>query len=122
MSQNRSPGTSGVVSPRPESDNSGGVVGGVVQLGEVEIVYTDSGYTPAEVRVKVGTEVIFKNQSTALMQTASNPHPVHTLLPKFDAKRGVAVGGTYSFTFTKKGTWRYHNRFVPVHGGTIIVE
>jgi len=33
-----------------------------------------------------------------------------------------ANGGSYSFTFTKAGTWRYHNHSNASHFGTVIVE
>lgn len=86
------------------------------------VIYTDNGYSPAELRVKAGTTVIFKNQSSGPVRTASNPHPVHTDLPGFDAKAGTAPGESYSFKFTQKGTWGYHNHLEPSDGGQIIVE
>lgn len=93
-----------------------------VQNEEVIINYTDSGYSPAEVTVSSGTKVVFKNGSSSLMWTASNPHPVHTDLSSFDAKSGASAGGTYSFTFEEFGTFQYHNHAKPAHGGKVIVE
>lgn len=86
------------------------------------VIYTDNGYSPAELRVKAGTKVTFKNQSSGPVWTASTPHPVHTDLPGFDAKAGIAPGESYSFTFLQKGTWGYHNHLQPSDGGQIIVE
>ena len=53
---------------------------------------------------------------------ASNIHPTHMIYPEFDAKRPVASGKDWSFTFTKKGTWRYHDHLNPEATGTVVVE
>jgi plastocyanin len=47
--------------------------------------YTDDGYSPKSVEVAVGSTVMFINDSTQAMWTASDPHPVHTNLSAFDA-------------------------------------
>ena len=86
------------------------------------VIYTDQGYSPATLTVKAGTSVIFKNQSTGQMWTASAVHPTHTILPEFDPKTGTPPQASYSFTFLKAGTWKYHNHLKPNHGGTVIVE
>jgi plastocyanin len=86
------------------------------------VTYTDSGYSPASITIKVGDSVTFKNQSSSDVRTASNPHPIHTGLKGFDAGRGYAPGEDYTFTFTKVGTFGYHNHLNPSDGGTIIVQ
>lgn len=89
---------------------------------EAIVTYTDSGFSPATLRVKAGTTVIFKNQASDGMWVASNPHPVHTGLPGFDALQNISPGQSYQFKFATKGTWGYHNHLQPGEGGTIIVE
>jgi len=89
---------------------------------EVIVRVTDSGYEPGSISVRVGTTVTFVNESSRPVQTASDVHPIHQLLPGFDALRGFAPGESYSFTFQKVGTWRYHNHFRAQHGGVVIVE
>jgi plastocyanin len=86
------------------------------------VVYTNDGFTPAELTVKTGTMVTFINQSDASMWIASAPHPAHTLYPEFDEKASVAKGGSYSFTFDKVGTHPYHNHVLLGKYGKIIVE
>lgn len=86
------------------------------------VTYNESGFSPNTLRVNVGAAVTFNNESSNPMWVASNPHPIHTGYPGFDAKRGYAKGESYSFTFTKAGTWKYHNHLSPSEGGTIIVE
>ena len=87
-----------------------------------EVTFTDNGFTPATVTIKKGETVRFTNQSSELMWVASNPHPTHTDYPEFDEKTSVAAGGSYEFTFTKIGNWKYHNHKDPSGKGEIIVE
>ncbi len=75
----------------------------------VEIVYDGSKFTPSTVNIKVNDWVFFKNTSDSNFSPASNPHPSHTAYPEFDAKPGVAAGGTYKFQFTKAGNWGFHD-------------
>lgn len=83
------------------------------------VSYSDAGFSPATLTVKVGTAVEFKNQSTKQMWVASDPHPTHTGYPSFDQRQG---GNTYSFTFTEPGTYPYHNHLAPRDKGVVIVE
>jgi len=89
---------------------------------EVTVHYTGTGFVPSNLSVKLGATVTFINDSDASMWVASNPHPVHTNYPEFDAKRAYIKGESYSFTFTRPGSWGYHNHLRPSDGGTIIVE
>ncbi|MBI3572278.1 hypothetical protein HY091_01960 [Candidatus Kaiserbacteria bacterium] len=102
--------------------------------GAVTVAYTDNGFSPASVSVAVGTQVTFVNQSSDEMWIASNPHPAHTGYDgttksthcaagyagsaSFDQ---CAAGDSFSFTFTKVGTWGYHNHGNANDGGTVVV-
>ncbi len=86
------------------------------------ITYTNSGFTPKTLTVKVGDTVTFTNDSSQSMWVASNPHPTHTDYAGFDAKTGMSRGESYMFTFTKAGTWGFHNHLHSTDGGTIIVQ
>jgi len=99
------------------------------------VLYEQLGYSPTTLTVKVGTKVIFKNQSSTDMWTASNNHPTHKLYPGsdinkcgtseastiFDSCDSISPGGEWSFTFTSTGTWNYHNHSRPGHVGSVIV-
>lgn len=89
---------------------------------EAAITISDIGFTPATIRVKAGTTVTFINNGQALHWPASNPHPVHTDLPGFDAKKGLATGEEYLFTFTEVGTWGYHDHLNTTFKGSVVVE
>lgn len=94
------------------------------------VVYTDGGYSPAILKIKVGTTVTFQNQSSRPMWTASAVHPTHRVYPTtggclgstFDACKGIQPGGTWSFKFDFPGTWKYHNHLNPSDTGTIVIE
>ena len=94
---------------------------GATVAAVVEVDYTASGFTPAEVTIKKGEMVKFVNRTEDPMGVASAPHPVHTDYPGFDQGKSSASGmNEYSFTFDKVGTWGYHNHENPVHRGTVV--
>lgn len=84
--------------------------------------YTDNGFTPKSITVKVGTTVTWTNKASDKMWVASAPHPTHTALPGFDELSGADKGGSYSYTFTKVGNWKYHNHLDPKDFGAVVVE
>ena len=86
------------------------------------VLYQSSGFGATEIRLKAGDMLTFTNQSGSLMWVASEEHPEHDDYPEFDAKRGYPKDESYTFTFRKVGTWRYHNHLNPSHTGTVIVE
>lgn len=85
-----------------------------------------SGFSPSSLTVKEGTKVVFLETSASLeasnsntMWVGSDPHPTHTAHPEFDQLKS---GNEFSFTFTKKGTWGFHNHLRPNARGTVTVE
>lgn len=94
------------------------------------VAYTDTGYLPSVIKVKVGEAVTFKNESSQPMWTASAMHPTHIVYPTtggcigstFDACKGVQPGESWSFKFDIAGSWKYHNHLNPSHFGTVVVE
>lgn len=91
-------------------------------LSTKTVTYTTSGFSPASLTIKAGDTVVFKNNSAADFWPASGPHPTHTNYPEFDAKREIAPGASYSFTFARTGSWKYHNHLNPALTGTITVQ
>ncbi len=85
------------------------------------ITITSSGFSPSAVTVKAGTVVTWTNSSGADVRVASDPHPTHTDLPELDSST-LANGDSYSFTFTKVGTWGYHDHFEPTLKGSVTVQ
>ncbi|MDZ4225407.1 MAG: cupredoxin domain-containing protein [Candidatus Andersenbacteria bacterium] len=89
---------------------------------EVTVDIGDTGFTPATVTVAAGTKVTFVNNGQAAHWPASDPHPVHTDLPGFDAKHGLQTGEEYSFVFDKVGSWGFHDHLNPTLTGEIVVS
>ncbi len=99
------------------------------------VTYTDQGFSPASITVKQGTTVAFVNNSSDSMWVASAVHPDHTAYSgttraqhcpdttgtAFDECTAVPAGTTYTFTFTKVGTWKYHNHVEPSATGSVTV-
>ncbi len=53
---------------------------------------------------------------------ASDPHPNHGLCKGFDAKKALAKGQSYSFTFLETKTCTYHDHLNSVLKGTISIK
>lgn len=94
----------------------------IAESASKTITYTDSGFSPTTLTIKSGDTVVFKNNGSKDFWPASAIHPTHTIYPEFDAKKGIAPGATYSFTFTRIGSWKYHNHLNPSLTGTITVQ
>ena len=86
------------------------------------VTYKNGVFTPSNFSVKAGTAVSFVNASDEGMWIGANPHPSHTSLPSFDAKREYKPGETYKYTFVKKGSFGYHNHVNPMARGTLTVN
>lgn len=85
------------------------------------VTYDSKSFSPASVTIEVGDTVTFTNTGSGSMWVGSDPHPNHTDLPAFDSLKGLKKGESYSFTFTKAGSWGYHNHLSSSHKGTVVV-
>jgi|SRR3989344_957257 len=108
----------------------------MVVVNEKIITYSSAGFSLGELRVKAGETVTWKNESTQNMWVASAMHPTHMLYSEtslsehcpdstataFDACAGTPPGESWSFTFTKVGTWAYHDHLHPTLFGKVVVE
>jgi plastocyanin len=86
-----------------------------------EISYNGVAFAPANLSIKAGDTVVFKNNSTKSFWPASAPHPQHTNYPEFDARQGIAPGQTFQFKFLKVGSWGFHDHLSPTAFGKITV-
>lgn len=89
------------------------------------VTIAGNGVSPQTLTVDAGTTVTFKNNDSSEHQVASDSHPTHTDYPGFDSRSGIAPGGQFSFTFTKVGSWGYHDHLNSLDSslrGTIIVR
>ncbi|GEM_PF-4463729 len=89
-----------------------------------------NGFNPGFLSIKVGDTVTFINKDTKTHWPASDNHPTHNSYPEpggcigsmFDACHEMLSNSTFSFTFTKVGTWGYHDHLDPFQTGTIKVD
>lgn len=78
-------------------------------------------FDPAEITIKKGTTVEFKNVDTQPHWPASDIHPTHTIYPEFDPQKPIDTGQSYLFTFQKVGNWKDHDHLIPSIRGTVVV-
>jgi plastocyanin len=82
--------------------------------GKVEIT-NNMIFTPSQISVSVGSSVTWTN----------NDNVSHTVVEDHgDGPNSgeIAPGATYSYTFTKKGSYQYHCSIHPQMRGTIVVK
>lgn len=85
------------------------------------ITYTKNGTDITNLTIKVGDTVIFINQDGLPHWPASDPHPIHTICPGFDALRSLAKGESYSYAFKIVKTCPFHDHLNPSVRGRIII-
>lgn len=100
------------------------------------ITYDGTSFSPASLTVRVGDTVTFVDAGSDPMWVASAVHPVHsgydgTTLAEHCAAsytgpapfdECAASSKNYSFTFTKAGTWPFHDHENASAFGKIIVK
>lgn len=105
------------------------------QTTNATVTYTDSGFSPSSITIKVGGAVTWVNNASDAMWVASNIHPTHTLYSgttlsqhcpdatnsAFDSCKSIASSSSWSFKFDKTGTWKYHNHLDPGETGNVTV-
>jgi plastocyanin len=103
----------------------------------VTVLYTDQGFSPSTVTITEGQTVMWINQSSHTMWVASAMHPTHLVYDNtskdahcaagyagptpFDECTADAAGASYSFTFGKAGSWKYHDHANSSMFGTVVV-
>jgi plastocyanin len=93
----------------------GGTVTSAATAGQtVQVVMKNRTYDPQQVTVKVGDTVTWVNQD-------SPNHDVVADNGEFKSEL-FANSGSFSFTFTKAGTYPYHCSIHPGMVGTVVVQ
>lgn len=89
--------------------------------GSYLVSYSNSGFSPKTITIKVGKSVHFVNNSNKAMSltTTDIDNQQHS---EFNQGKTVGQGGTYDFSFMSAGTWGYMNRNNQSDRGTIIVQ
>ena len=79
-----------------------------------QVIMTNRSYDPQQVTIKVGDTVIWVNQDAPKHDVVADNGEFKSDL--FDK------GDTFSFTFTKAGTYPYHCSIHPGMVGTVVVQ
>ncbi len=79
--------------------------------GVLTVTYTDKGFSPFLVEVKLGESVKFVNGSSRALWVTSYGHPTakDQFYPGFDTGKSLAKGESWTFNFGMKGAWGYKN-------------
>ena len=119
---------------------SNGMVGGDADARSaattgVTVRYTATGFVPETVTIQAGQKVTFVNDGASPMWVASDEHPTHTEFDGTDRATHCSgsytgatpfdqciAGPTYTYVFTKAGTYDYHNHSAAQFGGTVVVQ
>lgn len=120
--------------PETNEDSAGATASPAIAA---TVTYTDAGFSPSTVTIKAGETVRFTNNSAGGMWVGSDDHPTHTeydgsstrehcangtaTTDTFDQCTASASGTSYDYTFTKTGTWGYHNHVGSSKTGTVVV-
>jgi plastocyanin len=110
---NNTPSTNGY--SQNSSNNSATSNSQTPAAGSVEI--KNMMFTPSQITVQKGAKVTWTNNDTT----------THTVVDDLSnvggpASGDIAPGSTYSFTFTKTGSFQYHCKIHPSMRGTIVVK
>ncbi len=87
----------------------------------ITIAYTNEGFKPSSLSVKVGTTVTVKNESSKPLKFSSDPHPEHTDEKELNMTT-LSPNKSDTFTATKAGRYGFHNHLNEDESGTLIVQ
>jgi plastocyanin len=91
--------------------------------GQTAVIELNQNHSiPSVLVVKLGTTVKWVNTANVDRRITSTPFPQHNDLPGLDSHQNVGSGGSYSYTFTKKGTFGFIDYLHPAVSGKVIVE
>ena len=87
------------------------------KIAPAAVSISSSGFSPATISTKAGQAVVWTNSDTATHLVAStNPKPV------FSSKQVLAKDDSYSYVFSKAGTYPYNDTSNPTLKGVVVVK
>ncbi len=88
-----------------------------------QILVNKDGFEPATLQVAANTQVTWSNNDSQPHQVAADPYPKNNSIPNFDSVVVLQKGDTYSYNFSKTGTYTYHDERSPLSfKGTVVVK
>lgn len=92
------------------------------KVSSYAVYYTDRGFSPATIEVKVGSTITFINNSSKEMSIASAGIGGFGAVTLFNQTNAVGRGGTFKVSPAGVGAWNYMNRMWQGDKGTIVVK
>lgn len=89
-------------------------------LGKPIIIYNGNSFSPNILKIKTGTEVVFKNNSLHPISLGGDAKFKDNCYSGFETKNKLMQGQTFSFIFQKTGTWIYSQTLNPEEKGVIL--
>lgn len=88
----------------------------------VNVRLKDIAFSPMDVRISRGAEIVWTNNDTVEHYVNTDAHPSHTYYPAQNS-RVLKTGDTYSLAFTTPGAYPYHcSAHADTMRGVILVE
>jgi len=100
------------------SGNPPGSNGSGTSAGQNAVKISNFAFVPQSIAIKAGESVTWTNEDSVQHQIAADPGQpdiVNLSSPSMNN------GATYSYTFSKAGTWTYHCSIHPSMKGTVVV-
>ncbi len=95
---------------------------GLSKLKPAVVIVTSSGFVPSTISIKTSQAVEWTNNTTFTHLIASDPYPTDNGIKGFKS-RLINPSDTYSFVFSKAGTYTYHDDLNPYkYKGIVIVK
>lgn len=91
------------------------------QASEETIVFTNDGFSPKDLTVKLGTKITVRNDSNQRVQFSSDDHPTHRINTGMNL-RVLAPGESGTFTAGPVGTFGFHDHINDRHTGVLKVS
>lgn len=91
-----------------------------VQDGSYLIYYFSDGFYPNVLQIRQGNSVRYINKSEGAMRIFAIDDS-EFMFRELNQPKTVGGGGTYDFTFTKKGVWLYSNYNNKIHQASVLV-
>lgn len=85
------------------------------------VTYDGSSFSPAQITLKAGQTLTFKNTASMAVVVDSNPHPVHTDDPELNVG-SIAAGQSQTVTLNKTGSFGIHNHINPAQQGQVTIQ
>jgi len=101
--------------------NKNGALGTAADINRIvaKVGIEPGSFTPTSIKIKLNQQITYTNDDAMPHQLAAD----QSMLPGFATTEVLQKGDSYTYTFDKKGTFRYYDPANPkIFVGTVVVE